>query len=54
MSVYRCMNSDGISVELRECDHKPGFKYVVLVGGSISGYCENIRDAYRFYNECAR
>lgn len=44
----------GNEVQLCECNHKPGYTHLVKVGGMIKAYADNIRDAYRLYNEFAR
>lgn len=41
-------------VKLCECDHKPGYTHLIMVGGKIRAYADNIRDAYKLYNEYAR
>lgn len=41
-------------VRLCECDHRPGYTHLVMVNGAIKCYADNIRDAYRMYNELAR
>lgn len=52
--IYRTTSSNGNEVTLFERPHDADFGFCISVNGRITAYIDNIGDAYREYNRCAK